>query len=82
MSEADETAPQISLGLAQRLRTLDLLLRQLGYANEDAPHLWELKPVIAALVAARAEDYGAGREGRSLSQQMPVILPQQKLQDK
>jgi len=75
MGTADDTAPHLSPGLALRLRMLDMLLRQLGYANEDSKPLWELKPVIAAIVAARAEDYGAGREGRSLSQQMTVVKP-------
>lgn len=73
MGTADDTAPNLSPGLAERLRKLDLLLRQLGYANEDSVPLWELRPVIAALVSARAEDYAAGRDGKALSQQLNAI---------
>jgi hypothetical protein len=51
-------------------------LRELGYATEAGPSLEKLTPVIALLVSARAEDYSAGREGRTLSTtSFPAVKP-------
>jgi hypothetical protein len=73
---ADQTAPHLSPTIALRLRALDKLLRELGYAAEDGPTLEKLTPVIALLVSARAEDYSAGREGRTLSTtSFPAVKP-------
>jgi hypothetical protein len=67
MSDADDTQPQLTPTLARRL---DEIERACGEIPLGA------RAILAKhLVRWRAEDYGAGRDGRALSQTMPAVKP-------
>ena len=67
MSTADETAPQLTPTLATRLDAIERACGEIPLGS---------RAILARLLTRyRAEDYGAGREQRALSQTMGAVKP-------
>lgn len=64
---ADETAPQLTPTLATRLDAIERACGEIPLGS---------RAILARLLVTwRAEDYGAGRDQRALSQTMPAVKP-------
>lgn len=64
---ADETQPQLTPTLAKRLDEIERACSEIPLGA---------RAILARLLVRwRAEDYGAGREQRQLSQTMPAVKP-------
>lgn len=68
MSETDDTRPVLTPTLARRV---DEIEKSIAYPMLDC----ERRKLARLLTRYRAEDYGAGREQRALSQTMPAVKP-------
>lgn len=67
MSDADDTQPQLTPTLARRVAELVAIVGELEPGA--------LPRIARLLVEWRAADYGAGRDGKSLSQTMAAVRP-------
>ena len=67
MSETDDTRPVLTPTLARRLDEIERAVGEIPLGS---------RAILARLLTRyRAEDYGAGREQRALSQTMGAVKP-------